>query len=69
MIYINKKFKYDFDFKKCENLKLIITNQDDIAKEKIKDGYLPYIDPSRDSFEKCFMDLNEHYYILVKVMY
>lgn len=66
---MNNAFEYDFEFGKCNNMRLVITNKDDIANNKIKDGYIPYVDPSRNSFEKCFKNLNNHYYILVKIDY
>jgi len=62
-------FEYDLSFDKCENIDLIITNKDEVAQKKIKDGYMPYVDPSRDAFKKCYKYLNEHYYILVKITY
>lgn len=63
-LFNKKLFFYEFCFP-LKNMNIIITNNDIIVKEKKKDGYLIYVDPSNDNFD-CFKKLNKYFFIMIK---
>lgn len=60
----NNLFCYEFRYLYNE-LIVVITNDDNIVKEKIENGYVVSISPKMEIFEK-FKELNDYYFVLSK---
>lgn len=60
----SKKFCYEFKY--LDNkISIVITNDDEIAKEKLEKGYIASISPNMEIFCE-FNELNNYYFVLSK---